>query len=632
LKASNNDGVWNEEGIAIDVTIVPPIWAAWWFRGLAILLLAAAVAGAYAWRIRNVELRGRELEHQVLSRTKELAALNSISAVVSRSLHLDEILSDALEKTLEVTGLEAGGIFLLEEDPAGSEGRVLRAAVQQGLGAEQDAGIDNLLVGEDFSGRVLETCEPLVIRDLSSEPEMAGSPAASTGFRSMIIAPVVSRAQVLGTLFVVTRGYRAFSDQYLDLLASIGGQIGVAVENARFFAAEQHRAEQFRVIAEVGRRIALIFDVDQVLEQVVDLMHTAFGYYHVAIGLVEGDEVVYHVGAGRLWEKAPSHSLPARLKIGHGVSGWVASTGQPLLIPDVSQEPRYVRLLPSQTRSELVVPIVVKGDVVGVLDVQSERASAFDETDLTVIQSLAHQTGAAIENARLYEQAQQTAVVEERSRLARELHDAVTQTLFSASLLAEALPSSWEMDPTEGRQLLKELRQLTRGALAEMRTLLLELRPTALVESGLGDLLRQLVEATSGRIGIAVELDVQGQAVLPPDVHVTFYRIAQEALNNVAKHARATRVEVRLDALGSANQPRRVTDMDLPTGDSERPRRRQRVKLRIRDNGRGFRSADARPDQLGLGIMRERAQAIGAEFHVKSEPGAGTKVTVIWEE
>jgi signal transduction histidine kinase len=288
-------------------------------------------------------------------------------------------------------------------------------------------------------------------------------------------------------------------------------------------------------------------------------------------------------------------------------------------------------MLPSQTRSELAVPIVVKGDVVGVLDVQSDRPSAFDETDLAVIQSLAHQTGAAIENARLYEQAQKTAVVEERSRLARELHDAVTQTLFSASLIAEALPSSWELDRSEGGQLLKELQQLTRGALAEMRTLLLELRPTALVETGLADLLRQLVEATSGRIGIPVQLVVRGTAVLPSDVHVTLYRIAQEALNNVAKHARARQVEVSLTSSTGALHPPPIARQQTLAGDSDPALLGQKVELEIRDDGRGFDLADNRPDQLGLGIMRERAQGIGAELTVESKPGMGTKIRAVWE-
>jgi two-component system nitrate/nitrite sensor histidine kinase NarX len=255
---------------------------------------------------------------------------------------------------------------------------------------------------------------------------------------------------------------------------------------------------------------------------------------------------------------------------------------------------------------------VIKGRVIGVLDVQSDRLNAFDDTDLAVLQSLAHQTGAAIESARLYEQAQEAAVMEERSRLARDLHDAVTQTLFSASLIAESVPASWELDQEEGKHLLGELRQLTRGALAEMRTLLLELRPSALVETPLGDLLHQLSEATMGRIGIPVTVVVSGDCTLPPNVHVALYRIVQEALNNVIKHARASQVDVEL-----------VCDIG-PTGHA--------VKLQIRDDGKGFDPEVARPDHMGLGIMRERAESVGARLQIESTSGQGTQVTLVWNE
>ena len=138
------------------------------------------------------------------------------------------------------------------------------------------------------------------------------------------------------------------------------------------------------------------------------------------------------------------------------------------------------------------------------------------------------------------------AVSAERSRLARDLHDAVTQTLFSASLIAETLPRSWERDREKGRRLLEELRHVEPGALAEMRTLLLELRPAALVETSLSDLLHQLAEAATGQGGMPVEVTVEGECALPQDVHIALYRITQEALNNVTKHARAGQVAVRL--------------------------------------------------------------------------------------
>ena len=155
--------------------------------------------------------------------------------------------------------------------------------------------------------------------------------------------------------------------------------------------------------------------------------------------------------------------------------------------------------------------------------------------------TLADQLAIAIENSRLYEQASELAASHERQRLARDLHDAVSQTLFSVSLIAEVLPRIYARDPDQGAQRLEELRQLTRGALAEMRTLLLELRPAALAEANLPDLLKQLGEAVTGRARIPVEVVSEGSPELPSDVRLAFYRIAQEALNNVAKHSGASR-------------------------------------------------------------------------------------------
>jgi len=208
----------------------------------------------------------------------------------------------------------------------------------------------------------------------------------------------------------------------------------------------------------------------------------------------------------------------------------------------------------------------------------------------------------------LAQQVREKAVAAERNRLARDLHDAVTQTLFSASLIAEVLPRIWERDRDEGQRRLEELRELNRGALAEMRTLLLELRPSALVEAELADLLRQLAESITGRARVPVTLDVEGACDLPAEVKVALYRIGQEALNNVAKHAGASQATVSLRC-----QPGRVS-------------------LHVRDDGRGFDPASLPLESLGLGIMRERAEAIGAKLTIESAVEQGTRVRVVWTE
>jgi signal transduction histidine kinase len=191
--------------------------------------------------------------------------------------------------------------------------------------------------------------------------------------------------------------------------------------------------------------------------------------------------------------------------------------------------------------------------------------------------------------------------------LARDLHDAVTQTLFSASLIAEVLPRLWERNPEEGQRRLAEMRELTRGALAEMRTLLLELRPSALVEADLGDLLRQLAESITGRARIPVTVNIEERCQVAPEIKVALYRIAQEALNNAAKHSEAKQVNVILRCRSNV------------------------VELEVRDDGRGFDARSIPPDHLGLGIMRERAEAVGATLAIKSDSGCGTAVTAALE-
>jgi signal transduction histidine kinase len=205
----------------------------------------------------------------------------------------------------------------------------------------------------------------------------------------------------------------------------------------------------------------------------------------------------------------------------------------------------------------------------------------------------------------LAEKAALEAVTIERTRLARDLHDAVTQTLFSASLIAEVLPDIWNMSEKEGWKRLEELRQLTRGALAEMRTLLMELRPGALTEIPLPDLLRQLCESLIGRARLPIQLCVEGTYKLPADVQIGLYRITQEALNNIVKHAKATQATVTLQL-------------------------NEDVCLSIRDNGSGFDFHSVTPDHLGLKIMCERAESLGAKFSISSRPGEGTEIFVSW--
>jgi signal transduction histidine kinase len=378
-------------------------------------------------------------------------------------------------------------------------------------------------------------------------------------------------------------------------------------ELAALNEAEHRRAEQFRLITEVSHRFTSTLEFNEVMQQVVRLIQQTFGYYHVAIGLIEADEVVYRVGAGILWDDPQFQFKPARLKVGlEGFSGWVAATGESLLTADVSLEPRYVWMQGSQTRSELTVPISVKGKIIGVLDIQSDQLDNFNHTDLELMRSLANQAGVAIENARLYEQAKQVAVLEERNRLARELHDSVTQTLYGMGLYAQAAIGQLALGNLEQvGENLREIIDTSQEVLAEMRLLIHELRPPVLVQDGLDMALQARLSAVEGRAGLQTSLKSDLAGRLPATIEEGFYRIALEALNNVVKHAHAHTVAVYL------SQHQNV------------------VTLEITDDGLGF-DPQAVKAQGGMGLpaMQERAAALGGQLTIWSKPGEGARVVM----
>ncbi|NLE43879.1 MAG: HAMP domain-containing protein [Chloroflexi bacterium] len=254
------------------------------------------------------------------------------------------------------------------------------------------------------------------------------------------------------------------------------------------------------------------------------------------------------------------------------------------------------------------VPLTAKGTVLGVLNLATHTPRTITPEERSLLSAIGQQTGMAVDNARLYEQARTSAAEEERIRLARELHDAVSQTLFAARLISDVLPRLWARDPEEGERRLEDLKRLTRGAMAEMRTLLIELRPSALLNSELPDLLHQLAEAMMGKAQAEVSLDIGAIPPLPAEIKVAFYRIAQEAMNNIVKHAQANHVKLHLGQEETA------------------------IRLHISDDGCGFEPGESPAGHFGLINIRERARGIGAHVAIESASGQGTRVTVVWRQ
>lgn len=397
--------------------------------------------------------------------------------------------------------------------------------------------------------------------------------------------------------------------QHAELTLALANQEAAAIENARLFQTVQRGADQFRAISELGQRITSILDTDELLTQTVHLIQNTFGYFHVHIGLIEGDVVVFPATAG-VFAPDPvcNFCAPLRLRVGHdGICGWVAGTGEPLLVPDLSQDARYIRPL-GAIGSGVVVPLKVKSQVIGILDVENRQVNAFDQSDVAVLQLLANQVAVAIENARLYKNRQELAALQERQKLARELHDSVSQALYGIGLGARAAQKMLDLETTHKEDLVQPLEyvlSLAEAGLAEMRALIFELRPDSLENEGIVAALSKQAAALEARHNIRVDASLADEPDLPLDVKQTLYRIAQEAMQNIMKHAGASQILLKLEV-----------DTDF-------------TSLEIEDNGIGFEPQGTFPGHLGLKSMRERADGIGGQLTIESTSGLGTRVTVI---
>jgi signal transduction histidine kinase len=384
------------------------------------------------------------------------------------------------------------------------------------------------------------------------------------------------------------------------------------VERKRTADSLRRRADELSVLNRISHTLTTSADLRTALAQVSETVTHLFDarYTHIVLPSDQGAELMVLVGYERevgTIGRAPVEIPPAELLRVFQV----LDDGQSLALSDLQSQP-----LASQVReivaarnlqSVLLVPLLARGGTVGLMSVASDHPTReFSGDEASLAETIAGDVARAIENARLLEQAKASAAAGERNRIARELHDSVTQTLYSVSIVAEALPRLLERDLETARRNAAYLRQTTLGALAEMRALLFELRPATLEKASLDVLLQQLADVLTGRTRVPVDVTVEGQAKLPPDVKIVFYRIAQEAFNNITRHAKATQAWATLHREVNA------------------------AKLVIRDNGQGFDPQSIPEEHMGLRIMRERAEEMGAHLNVQSETGQGTEIWVTW--
>ena len=355
----------------------------------------------------------------------------------------------------------------------------------------------------------------------------------------------------------------------------------------------EERTRELTGLLEVSRTVGSTLELDPLLGVVLDELKTVIDYGAAGILVVEGDVVQVLDFRGPVPHPHLRMPVPA--------SGWPeweqVRRGQTVIVDD-RRDPRDPFLL----RSYLAAPMTVRDRVIGGLSVSHASPGYFTAHHASLLQSFANQAAVAIENARLYEKAQELAALEERGRLARELHDSVTQALYGIGLAAETTRLLLEHDPPRAAQSNATVQALAKAGMAEMRALLFELRPESLELEGLTAALQKQATALEARHEIPVLTTLCQEPATSLPVKEALYRIAQEALHNAIKHAHPTRVELRLDCAHNE------------------------VLLEVRDDGRGFDPSGSFPGHLGLRSMRERAAKLGGTVDIESAPGKGTRV------
>jgi signal transduction histidine kinase len=368
---------------------------------------------------------------------------------------------------------------------------------------------------------------------------------------------------------------------------------------------EERRTEQVRRIFEMRQRLIEISDLPDMLQYVASALQSAFAYYRVNVFLADdavGDlELSASAGGSR-----DVDSPLQRVQAGNGIVGSVLQSCRPLLATDVSREPSYGQAPElKNTRAELAVPIAIGTLTLGVLDIQADRMNGLDEMDLFTAQTVADQIANVVENARVAEETRSLAILDERNRMAREIHDTLAQGFTGIVLQLEAAEQSLGDSPAAAAAHIDRARKLARDSLAEARRSVWALRPTILENRRLADALRREVRTLQDEGRIQATCHISGVThELAADVEEALLRICQESLTNIRRHSDATRAQVRL------------------TVDSGR------VRLSVQDDGVGFDPATRREGSFGLIGIHERARQCGGILSVTSQPGQGTLVEV----
>jgi two-component system NarL family sensor kinase len=541
---------------------------------------------------------------------------SAILEEIARELELRPLLTSIITRACDLLGADDGAIGLYVPRRHTVQIEAIHQLPVSELGLEFEP-------GEGLIGRVLATGKAVIV-ERYGELERLSLPDLRDN--TVMGVPIPGpNGGLLGVFGIGARPPRRFKSADLDIMRLFARHAAIAIQNAMRYEREKRRTERMTLIAHISRVITTGLEAKELVATAAQVIHEHLGYPNVVIPLLFRDDEDYLLFDGHAGSYGDVLDRPHRMAITQGVTGAAVTSRKPQIVNDVRDDPRYVSPpVPVNVRTELAVPIILGEEVFGCINI--EGLNQFDEDDVASIQIIADHLAVAIKNASLSREARLAAVMRERQRLARDLHDAVSQALSSISLMSQSIVSAWRRDPAEGERRARRIEELARLAFAEMRALLRELRPDPSIDlgpstadaPGVADLKKVGLAAALQRFAFmlapqtpSIRLEFSAYRPQSPSLEERLYLICREALSNAVRHSGADRLDVSA-----------AVSEDILT-------------LSIEDNGRGFdvaarteASADSAEQGIGLQTMSERAAALGGVCEVQSQPGRGTTVCI----
>jgi two-component system, NarL family, sensor histidine kinase DevS len=540
---------------------------------------------------------------------ERLIALHKASLELVKDVSLETLLERIVSLACEQAGAKYGALGVLDD-----EGK-LKQFITVGMTAEEIKAIPHPPRGRGLIGVLMHADGNLRLRDMQDDPRSVGFPAGHAPMHSLLGVPIRLADRQLGQIYLTEKiGEREFTPDDEKIIEMLAAYAGAAIENARLYERIQEREEvltrrneQLSLMNEVGSALASSLELDEILNKTLALLMAHFKVEAGEIFLREDDgetlRLVLHRG-----QAAEAFWTRNRYKVGDGMVGKAAATGQPVLSSLLEKDDLVTRqaVIEAGFKELACIPLTARGEVVGVLTIATRNRKTISKSELQLLVSVAAGAGTAIENARLHYNARRLAILEERERIGMDLHDGIIQSIYGVGLTLENARTLLDEQPREAEDRLTKAMDGLNRTIRDIRSYILDLKPRQLFgESLLEGINRLIVEFRQNTKSEITFTSAKGDSFddLPQTHAMTLFHICQEALANVAKHAAAQKVNINL------------------WGTSER------VLLEVQDNGRGF-NFERTNKTMGHGLanMQTRANSVGGDLDVTSSPGEGVTI------